>query len=132
MNIIAVVTSNSSSIFVLANIILGFTAATFELLCVVMLDDKLYRWLKILYTILCLYWAIIYVVVLVSIITGLNFTANAQFGNTFVRPGITYTLALIGSGAIYRYRILRKRREGIGKIVEKANGSVKEEKEMPG
>lgn len=126
-----------STILILANILLGLAAASFELLCVLELNDKLYRWLKILYTILCLYWSVIYVVVLISTITGLGFASNAQFGSVFVRPGITYTLALITCGALYRYRILRKRKDNVdevNKFLDEAKKRALEEhreKEIP-
>lgn len=105
------------TLLILINIAVALIASAFEFLCVVELDDKLYRWLKILYGILCLYWVAVYIVIFASVISGLNFAEDPSFGKTFLRPGITYTLALIMSGAIYRYRILKSRK----KMLKEAN-----------
>jgi hypothetical protein len=57
------------------------------------------RWLPLLYSLVGLYWAVMY-----GIIFVLGAENAGTLGPTFFRPGFTVTLAVIAAGAIWRMR----------------------------
>lgn len=56
-----------------------------------------WAWVKLAYAIVGLYWAGLYVVVL---LTPIGVFDSIWFGRTLVRPALTITLAIMASGAI--------------------------------
>lgn len=59
------------------------------------------RWLKAIYGILGLYWCLLYTWVA---IVPAGIVDPVWFGQVFVRPAFTVTLAVMAGGAIYRWR----------------------------
>lgn len=59
------------------------------------------RALKVAYAIIGAYWCGLYIWVAVTPIGAVD---PVWFGQTFVRPAFTVTLAVMASGAVYRWR----------------------------
>lgn len=59
------------------------------------------RWLKIIYALIGLYWCVLYTWVA---IVPVGIVEPVWFGQVFVRPAFTVTLAVMAGGAIYRWR----------------------------
>ncbi len=60
------------------------------------------RWLRALYILVSLYWAVIYFYIF--LFESMDATRTSSFGQVFIRPAFTFTLALMAAGAIFRYR----------------------------
>lgn len=87
------------------NIALGVLAAGLSLYCYRMMAGVSWRWVKMLYALVSLYWA------------GLNLYSLAAFGSfrlvggtptpfeqVFILPAFTFTMAAMAVGAISRFR----------------------------
>jgi len=83
------------------NAVLGAILAVFSLRYV-WREKSVACWLKILYALIGLYWCALYVFVALTP-PGL-FMDSVTFGQVFVRPAFTVTLAVMAGGAIYRWR----------------------------
>lgn len=59
------------------------------------------RWLKIATALVGLYWGVLYIWVA---IVPAGIVDPVWFGQVFVRPAFTVTLAVMAGGAIYRWR----------------------------
>lgn len=59
------------------------------------------RWLKVIYALIGVYWGILYTWVA---IVPPGIVDSVRFGQVFVRPAFTVTLAVMAGGAIYRWR----------------------------
>ncbi len=59
------------------------------------------RWLRYLDILVSLYWAAIYAFIFIT--EPYDTTHTTTFAQIFIRPAITFTLALMTSAAIYRY-----------------------------
>jgi hypothetical protein len=63
------------------------------------------RWLRVFYFFVCLYWGGVYLYVLFF---ESSQDISTSFGQVFIRPALTFTLALMLAGSLYRYRSILK------------------------
>lgn len=82
------------------NAAVGFILAAFALLYL-RGGQRVARWIKIMTLLIGLYWGILYTWVA---IVPAGIVDPVLFGQTFVRPAFTVTLAVMAGGAIYRWR----------------------------
>lgn len=86
------------TVLALFNAFIGFAIAVMQIRCFMQLAQP-WRWVKLAYALVGIYWGIIYVYIL--------FAANGphdEFGQLYIRPAITLTLAMMMTGAIVRSR----------------------------
>jgi biotin transporter BioY len=60
-----------------------------------------FRWVKLLFALISFYWCGLYIFVLIAEPGTYN---AVWFGQTFVRPAFTFTLGIMASAAVQRYR----------------------------
>lgn len=82
------------------NVVLGLILAVFTMryLCK---STPVARWVKTLYALIGIYWAGLYFYVAINVPGVVD---PVWFGQVFVRPAFTFTLAAMAVGAIYRWR----------------------------
>ena len=85
----------------LVTCILAFLAFLVEFRCVQILGKTDYRWIKLAYTVICLYWSFIYFGIAID-----EPHDTVIFGQSLIRPGIMVTVGIILTGGIYRLRSL--------------------------
>ena len=89
-----------ASVLAWFNAALGFTLAAFALIYI-RRGNVGACWIKVMTVIVGLYWGVLYT--WVAIIPP-GIVDPVMFGQVFVRPAFTVTLAVMAGGAIYRWR----------------------------
>ena len=82
-----------------ANIILAAIVVYYQILFLRRQRGRSFDWIKLLYAIVGAYWSAIYVFILFLIPTNYD---SVWFGQVFIRPAFTFTLAVMVASAIQR------------------------------
>ena len=90
----------------ISQILAGVNAILAAILCVFALrylykSKTFAKWVKIATALIGAYWCGLYIFVMIASPENYN---PVTFGQTFVRPAFTLTLAVMAGGAIYRWR----------------------------
>jgi hypothetical protein len=84
----------------IANVMLAMVVAIYSLAYLVKHGGD-WRWIKALTGIVGLYWAGVYLFILIADANAYN---SPMFSQTIIRPGFTFTLSVLAIGAIWRWR----------------------------
>lgn len=66
--------------------------------------EEPWKWIKLAYAIIGLYWGCLYIYVVIVNVLGIAIIDPITFGRIFVRPAFTVTLGVMLAGAIIRHR----------------------------
>ncbi len=90
-----------ASILAWINMALGVALAFFSLRYLHNSSRHIARWVKILYAAIGIYWGSLYLFVAINPPGVID---PVWFGQVWVRPAFTITIAVMTAGAIYRWR----------------------------